>query len=68
MLRTLSEFQARQEEVFRPWIKQVVAQNGDDLYVQGTHPRSLDSRSFGPIPRTSVQKTCMPLYTWKGSE
>lgn len=62
------EFQTRQEEVFRPWLKQVVRQDFDNLYVQGTHPRSLDSRQFGPIPRTSVQKTCISLFIWKGSE
>jgi type IV secretory pathway protease TraF len=46
-----------------PWMKRVDHEDGDDLYVIGTHPASLDSRHFGPIPRASVHAVCTPIWT-----
>lgn len=57
-------YQSRLQEIHLPWMKYVSASEGDSVYVRGTHPDSLDSRAFGPIPRSSVQRTCTPLYTW----
>jgi type IV secretory pathway protease TraF len=50
-----------------PWLKQVERQEGDELYVVGTHPASIDSRLFGPIPRASVHAVCRALWTWGGA-
>jgi type IV secretory pathway protease TraF len=38
----------------------------DQVFVTGTHPRSWDSRIFGPIPSSSVRARWSPLLTWKG--
>ena len=57
-------FAHRLAELQRPWLKQVESSVGDAVYVAGTHPDSIDSRSIGPIPRASVQRLCTALYTW----
>jgi nickel-type superoxide dismutase maturation protease len=46
-----------QHPVYGRMIKQVerISSDGSDLYVIGSHPNSVDSRQFGPIPRSSVQ-------------
>ena len=37
----------------------------DDLFVVGEHPKSIDSRYFGLVPRVSIHATCTPLWTWE---
>jgi type IV secretory pathway protease TraF len=55
----------RHEDANYPWLKKVIRQDGDDLFVEGTHPRSFDSHIFGPVPRVAVQRICIPLWTWE---
>lgn len=40
--------------------------NADQVFATGSHPRSWDSRIFGPIPSSSVRARWSPLLTWKG--
>lgn len=46
-------------------LKRVVSFEGDEVEVAGDHPRSIDSRFFGPIPRVSIHYTCTALWTWR---
>jgi type IV secretory pathway protease TraF len=62
---SLYRAQSGQESPTLPWLKKVIRQEGDDLYVEGTHPRSFDSHIFGAIPRVAVQRICAPLWTWE---
>jgi type IV secretory pathway protease TraF len=55
----------RYEDARLLWLKKVIRQEGDNLYIEGTHPLSYDSHLFGPIPRVSVKRTCTPLWTWE---
>ena len=34
------------------------------VIVEGDHPRSLDSRYMGPIPRQALRWRLIPLFTW----
>ena len=35
------------------------------IFVMGTHPKSLDSRTLGPIDRRLVRWRLLPLWTWE---
>lgn len=53
------------QEVPGMWMKQVVSVRGDDVWVQGTHARSWDSRHFGPITKHQITGTCTALWVPK---
>lgn len=36
----------------------------ESVWVHAPHPRSWDSRYFGPIPRASIRTTLTPLLVW----
>lgn len=36
-----------------------------EVFVLGNHPRSWDSRYFGPIERATVQGQCQAVWTWE---
>ena len=38
----------------------------DELIVVGTHPRSYDSRYFGPLARSAVTGVCEAVWIWEG--
>jgi conjugative transfer signal peptidase TraF len=38
---------------------------GDEVVVASRHPRSLDSRYFGPVPIAAVTAVAIPLWTWE---
>jgi type IV secretory pathway protease TraF len=38
----------------------------DQVFVRGAHPRSWDSRAFGPIPSSCLRGKLVPILTWKG--
>lgn len=49
------------------WMKQVIRWDGEEVWVQGTHPRSWDSRHFGPIPRERITGTCAAVWVPEGA-
>lgn len=37
----------------------------DEYFVMSGHPRSFDSRYVGSLPRTAIDGTATPLWTWE---
>jgi len=62
-------------EAHRPLQEQLIAGwtgcatlGRQEYFVMGRHPRSVDSRYYGPITRAQVLEICTPLWTWGGEQ
>jgi type IV secretory pathway protease TraF len=44
------------------WMKQIVRVESTGVWVEGSHPRSWDSRHFGPVAPHQITGTCTALW------
>jgi type IV secretory pathway protease TraF len=44
------------------WMKQIVRVESTGVWVEGSHPRSWDSRHFGPVDARQITGTCAAVW------